>query len=56
MRRVLTILIRTTLVAALLGVVRAVLLDRSPQRSLHGTEPVVGSLDTWPKVPRRPTD
>jgi hypothetical protein len=55
MHRWLTIVFRAALVAALLGVVRAVLLDRSPQRGLHGTERVVGSLDTWPKVPRRPT-
>ena len=56
MRRVLTLAIRATLVAALVGVVRAVLLDRAPQRPLHGADPVIGSLDTWPKVPRRPAE
>jgi hypothetical protein len=56
MRRVLTFAVRAVLVAAIIGVVRAVLLDRSPQRSLHGAEPVVGSLDTWPDVPRRAAD
>jgi hypothetical protein len=54
MRRFLTIVIRTALVAAVLGAVRQVLLDRSPRRALDG-KPVIGSLDTWPKVPRRPT-
>ena len=56
MHRVLTIALRAALVAVLVGVVRALLLDRSPQRSLQGGEPVVGSLDTWPDVPRRPTE
>jgi hypothetical protein len=56
MPRALTFVVRAVLVAAIFGVVRAVLLDRGPQRSLHGAEPVVGSLDTWPEVPRRATD
>jgi len=55
MRRVLTLAIRAIVVAALIGVVRAVLSDRAPQRPLHGADPVIGSLDTWAKVPRRPT-
>ena len=54
MRRVLTILIRTALVAAAFAVVRHILVDRSPRQSLHG-QPVIGSLDTWPDVPRRPS-
>ena len=56
MRRFLTLAIRAALAAALVGVVRAILLDRAPQRPLHGADPVIGSLDTWPKVPRRPTE
>ena len=56
MRRLLTFAARAALAAAVLAVVRAVLIDRAPQRPLHGAEPVIGSLDTWPKVPRRPTD
>jgi hypothetical protein len=56
MRRLLTLAVRAALVAGVLAAVRAVLLDRAPQRPLHGAEPVIGSLDTWPKVPRRPTD
>jgi hypothetical protein len=56
MRRLLTIAVRATLAATVLAVVRAVLVDRAPRRPLHGAEPVIGSLDTWPKVPRRPTD
>ena len=55
MRRFCTIVIRIALVAAVFGVVRQVLLDRSPRQALRG-QPVIGSLDTWPTVPRRPTD
>jgi hypothetical protein len=53
-RRLLTIVIRLALVAALGAAVRQVLLERSPRRALNGTEPVIGSLDTWAAVPRRP--
>jgi hypothetical protein len=56
MRRVLTFVIRAVLVTGALALVRAVLSDRAPQRPLHGANPVIGSLDTWPSVPRRPTD
>jgi hypothetical protein len=55
MRRLLWTLIRATLVVALLAIVRSVLLDRAPQRALHGDEPIIGSLDTWPDVPRKPS-
>ena len=54
MRRLLWTLLRVALVIAVLALVRAVLLDRAPQRALHGSEPVIGSLDTWPDVPRKP--
>jgi hypothetical protein len=56
MSRALALLIRVVVVAAFVGVVRAVLSDRRPDRGLHGTEPVIGSLDAWPEVPRRPTE
>jgi hypothetical protein len=52
MRRLLTIV----LVIVAVGMVREILLDRSPKRGLHGGDPVIGSLDTWPAVPRRPTE
>jgi hypothetical protein len=52
MRRLLIIV----LVVTVLGMVREVMLEREPRRSLHEGEPVIGSLDTWPKVPRRPAD
>ena len=54
MRRLLWTLLRAAVVIAVLALVRAVLLDRVPQRTLHGSEPVIGSLDTWPAVPRKP--
>ena len=54
MRRLLWTLVRAALVIGVLAVVRVVLLDRAPQRALHGSEPVIGSLDTWPAVPRKP--
>ena len=54
MRRLVSISFRAALVVAALAVVRAVLLDRAPRRELHRDEPVIGSLDTWPAVPRKP--
>ncbi len=53
-RRLLSGLFRAALIIGALAVVRAVLLDRAPQRALHGGEPLIGSLDTWPVVPRKP--
>jgi hypothetical protein len=55
-RRLFSTLLRALLVIAILAVVRAVLLDRAPQRAIraNGREPVIGSLDTWPAVPRKP--
>jgi hypothetical protein len=55
MRRLLTLVVRVVLMIGLLAAVRQVLLDRSPQKAFDGTRPVIGSLDTWPAVPRRPT-
>ena len=54
MRRLFWTAIRAALVVAVLAMVREVLLDRAPQRALRGDEPVIGSLDTWPTVPRKP--
>jgi hypothetical protein len=53
MRHLLWFLVRATVVIVVVAVVRAVLLDRAPQRALHGGAPVIGSLDTWPAVPRK---
>ena len=54
MRRLLWTLVRVGLLIAVVAIVRSVLLDRAPQRALHGDEPIIGSLDTWPAVPRKP--
>jgi hypothetical protein len=54
MRHLLWILVRTAIVIVVVAVVRAILLDRAPQRALNGGAPVIGSLDTWPTVPRNP--
>ncbi|HXN62149.1 MAG TPA: hypothetical protein VN886_17005 [Acidimicrobiales bacterium] len=56
MRRLLWTVFRAALVIAVLAVVREILLDRAPQRAIpaRGGEPVIGSLDTWPAVPRKP--
>jgi hypothetical protein len=43
-------------VVGLFGLVRQLLLDRTPRRAINGRDPVIGSLDTWPAVPRRPTN
>jgi hypothetical protein len=56
MRRLLTFTIRAVLISAVLAVVRQILLDRTPRRGLDGAEPVIGSLDTWPAVPRKQAD
>jgi hypothetical protein len=53
-RRLVSTLLRAALVVGALAVVRAVLLDRAPRRELHRGQPVIGSLDTWPAVPRKP--
>jgi hypothetical protein len=54
MRRLSSTLFRVALIVGVLAVVRVVLLDRAPRRELHRDEPVIGSLDTWPPVPRKP--
>jgi hypothetical protein len=54
MRHLMWTLVRAALVITILTAVRAILLDRAPQRALHGATPVIGSLDTWPPVPRKP--
>jgi hypothetical protein len=54
MRRLVSTLFRAALVIGALALVRAVLLDRAPRRELNRGEPVIGSLDTWPAVPRKP--
>jgi hypothetical protein len=54
MRRALSIVTRLAVVAVVIRLVRAVRDDRRPTRALEGTRPVVGSIDTWPTVPRRP--
>jgi hypothetical protein len=54
MRRLIWTVTKAGLLIVVLAIVRSVLLDRAPQRALHGDEPVIGSLDTWPEVPRKP--
>jgi hypothetical protein len=54
MRRLFRATFRIALMVGLLAVVRQLLLDRQPNKALNGTEPVIGSFDTWPEVPRKP--
>ena len=54
MRRLVSVLVRGLIVTVVVAVIREILLDRAPETSLHGSEPVIGSLDTWPAVPRKP--
>ena len=54
MRRLVSLLVRGLIVTVVVAVIREILLDRAPETSLHGSEPVMGSLDTWPAVPRKP--
>jgi hypothetical protein len=53
MRRLVRAGIRLAVMMAVLAVVRQVLVEREPQRAINGNEPVLGSLDTWPAVPRK---
>jgi hypothetical protein len=50
MRRIFTLI----LLVAIAAVVRELLMDRSPRQGVDGGVPVIGSLDTWPDVPRNP--
>jgi hypothetical protein len=54
MRRLLWTLLKAAVFVAVLSIVRSVLVDRAPQRALLGDAPIIGSLDTWPAVPRKP--
>jgi hypothetical protein len=54
MRRLVSTLVRALIVIVVVAVIREILLDRTPEKALHGSEPVIGSLDTWPAVPRKP--
>lgn len=54
MRRLLSVAIRLALIAAVVAVARQLMLERAPERAIEGTKPVIGSLDTWPAVPRKP--
>jgi hypothetical protein len=54
MRRLVSAVVRAAIVIAVVAIVRAILLARTPQTALHGGEPIIGSLDTWPAVPRKP--
>jgi hypothetical protein len=53
-RRLMWTLARIALLLAAMALLRQVLLDRGPRQTLHGDDPVIGSLDTWPDVPRKP--
>jgi hypothetical protein len=54
MRRLVSIFVRALIVVVVMAVIREILLERAPEKALHGGEPVIGSLDTWPAVPRKP--
>jgi hypothetical protein len=53
MRRLFRATFRIAVMVAVLAVVRQVLLEREPRRAINGNDPVLGSLDTWPTVPRK---
>ena len=55
MRRLVRKLVRLAILVVVVATVREILLERQPERALHGSDPVIGSLDTWPDVPRKPT-
>ena len=45
-------MVRVALIVGVAAAVRQILLERAPEHGV-GTEPVLGSLDAWPSVPRR---
>jgi hypothetical protein len=54
MRRLFSFAVRVGVMVGVLAVLRELLIDRTPERGLNGKQPVIGSLDTWPEVPRKP--
>jgi hypothetical protein len=54
MRRLVSTLLRALVIVVVVAVIRVILLDRTPEKALHAGEPIIGSLDTWPAVPRKP--
>jgi hypothetical protein len=54
MRRLFSVAFRLACIAAIVAVARQLMLERAPERAIDGTKPVLGSLDTWPAVPRKP--
>jgi hypothetical protein len=55
MRKLLKVLFLMALAAAVAYAARGLLDERAPRRELTGDGPVVGSLDTWPPVPKKVT-
>jgi hypothetical protein len=53
-RRLVFAAFRLAVLIGILAVLRELFLDRAPERALQGNQPVIGSLDTWPEVPRKP--
>jgi hypothetical protein len=53
-RHLLKLLVLVGLAAGAAYVVRGLLDERAPRRELRGDGPILGSLDSWPPVPKRP--
>ncbi len=53
MRKLVKLLFPMALAASVAYVVRGLLDERAPRRELTGDGPILGSLDTWPPVPRK---
>ena len=54
MRRLLSALLRAALIVGALAVRARRPARPGARRALHRDEPIIGSLDTWPAVPRKP--
>ena len=52
-RNLVKLLFLTALAAVVSFVARGLLDERAPRRELTGDGPILGSLDTWPPVPKK---
>lgn len=54
MRHLLKLLLLVGVAAGAAYVVRGLRDERAPRRELSGDGPILGSLDSWPPVPKKP--
>jgi hypothetical protein len=55
MRSILRVLLVLSALTGMALLARRLLAERAPRRELNGSGAILGSLDTWPVVPRNPS-